>query len=194
MERIVIHSDLNNFYASVERKLHPELSGVPLAVGGNKEERKGIIGGVGGFKAPEGAIFYGEGDEVHVGSLTFRVMETPGHTAGGVTLICVTLNDPNDWLDHSNLYDYAFGLYESRSFEGVSLQIPGISSQELFQIESEDFCLPLTEEDYDRVKRVIIAPRFVYPPYDDGKQVGSVLYTLDGRTLAQKELVLRRGE
>lgn len=112
----------------------------------------------------------------------------------GVTLICVTLNDPNDWLDHSNLYDYAFGLYESRSFEGVSLQIPGISSQELFQIESEDFCLPLTEEDYDRVKRVIIAPRFVYPPYDDGKQVGSVLYTLDGRTLAQKELVLRRGE
>ena len=53
-----------------------------------KEERKGIIGGVGGFKAPEGAIFYGEGDEVHVGSLTFRVMETPGHTAGGVTLIC----------------------------------------------------------------------------------------------------------
>ena len=43
MERIVIHSDLNNFYASVERKLHPELSGVPLAVGGNKEERKGIV-------------------------------------------------------------------------------------------------------------------------------------------------------
>ena len=33
MERIVIHSDLNNFYASVERKLHPELLGVPVAVG-----------------------------------------------------------------------------------------------------------------------------------------------------------------
>lgn len=43
MERIVIHSDLNNFYASVERKLRPELKGVPLAVGGNKEERKGIV-------------------------------------------------------------------------------------------------------------------------------------------------------
>lgn len=43
MERIVIHSDLNNFYASVERKLRPELAGVPLAVGGNKEERKGIV-------------------------------------------------------------------------------------------------------------------------------------------------------
>lgn len=40
------------------------------------------------FKAPEGAIFYGEGDEVKVGALTFRVIETPGHTPGGVTLIC----------------------------------------------------------------------------------------------------------
>lgn len=36
----------------------------------------------------EGTIFYKEGDEVKVGNLTFRVMETPGHTPGGVTLIC----------------------------------------------------------------------------------------------------------
>ena len=43
MERIVIHSDLNNFYASVEKKLRPELAGLPVAVGGNKEERKGIV-------------------------------------------------------------------------------------------------------------------------------------------------------
>lgn len=43
MERIIIHSDLNNFYASVERKLHPELKGVPVAVCGNREERRGIV-------------------------------------------------------------------------------------------------------------------------------------------------------
>lgn len=43
MERIIIHSDLNNFYASVEKKLHPELVGKPIAVCGNKEERKGIV-------------------------------------------------------------------------------------------------------------------------------------------------------
>ena len=40
------------------------------------------------FVPPKGTIFYKEGDEVKVGSLTFRVMETPGHTPGGVTLIC----------------------------------------------------------------------------------------------------------
>lgn len=43
MERIIIHSDLNNFYASVERKLNPALCGKPVAVCGNKEERRGIV-------------------------------------------------------------------------------------------------------------------------------------------------------
>lgn len=43
MERIVLHSDLNNFYASVERVLDPSLKGVPVAVCGNEEERRGIV-------------------------------------------------------------------------------------------------------------------------------------------------------
>ncbi len=38
-----MHSDLNNFYASVERILNPVLKGVPLAVCGNEEERHGIV-------------------------------------------------------------------------------------------------------------------------------------------------------
>ena len=43
MERIVLHSDLNNFYASVERALDPRLVGKPVAVCGNEEERRGIV-------------------------------------------------------------------------------------------------------------------------------------------------------
>ena len=43
MERIVIHSDLNNFYASVEKKLNPALAGKPVAVCGSKELRHGIV-------------------------------------------------------------------------------------------------------------------------------------------------------
>jgi len=38
-----LHSDLNNFYASVERMLNPELAGKPVAVCGNEEERRGIV-------------------------------------------------------------------------------------------------------------------------------------------------------
>ncbi len=43
MERIIIHSDLNNFYASVERKLNPSLAGKPVAVCGDRQSRHGIV-------------------------------------------------------------------------------------------------------------------------------------------------------
>ena len=43
MERVILHSDLNNFYASVELRDHPELRGRPLAVCGDPEARHGIV-------------------------------------------------------------------------------------------------------------------------------------------------------
>ena len=43
VERTILHSDLNNFYASVELRDHPELRGRPLAVCGDPEARHGIV-------------------------------------------------------------------------------------------------------------------------------------------------------
>jgi len=43
MERVVLHSDLNNCYASIECMLHPELRGKYLAVCGSTAERHGIV-------------------------------------------------------------------------------------------------------------------------------------------------------
>ena len=43
MERTILHSDLNAFFASVECLLNPELRGKPMAVGGSVEDRHGII-------------------------------------------------------------------------------------------------------------------------------------------------------
>ena len=43
MDRVILHCDLNNFYASVEQKAHPEYDGMPLAVCGNPEVRHGIV-------------------------------------------------------------------------------------------------------------------------------------------------------
>lgn len=37
MEKVVLHSDANCFYASVEMLYHPEYVGKPLAVGGDAD-------------------------------------------------------------------------------------------------------------------------------------------------------------
>jgi len=43
MERSILHCDMNNFYASVERIYHPELCGKPIAVCGDESKRCGIV-------------------------------------------------------------------------------------------------------------------------------------------------------
>lgn len=43
MDRKILHVDINNCYASIECLYHPELSGKPVAVAGDTEERHGII-------------------------------------------------------------------------------------------------------------------------------------------------------
>ena len=41
--RVILHIDMNSFYASVEQKYDPTLKGKPVAVAGNPKERRGII-------------------------------------------------------------------------------------------------------------------------------------------------------
>ena len=43
MDRIILHSDLNNFYASAEASRDPSLKGLPIAVAGDEEARHGIV-------------------------------------------------------------------------------------------------------------------------------------------------------
>ena len=43
MDRVILHCDLNSFYASVELLDHPELRDRPVAVCGDPNSRHGII-------------------------------------------------------------------------------------------------------------------------------------------------------
>ena len=42
-DRVILHSDMNSFYASVEMMLNPSLRGKAVAVCGATEDRHGIV-------------------------------------------------------------------------------------------------------------------------------------------------------
>ncbi|AOV07789.1 DNA polymerase IV [Sporosarcina ureilytica] len=41
--RVILHVDMNSFFASVEQAYDPSLKGIPLAVAGNPQQRRGIL-------------------------------------------------------------------------------------------------------------------------------------------------------
>ena len=43
MDRVILHSDINNCFASIELLYRPELKGIPVAVCGDADERRGIV-------------------------------------------------------------------------------------------------------------------------------------------------------
>lgn len=43
MKRIILHCDMNNYFASVEEKSNPDLKKVPFAVCGDPEMRHSIV-------------------------------------------------------------------------------------------------------------------------------------------------------
>ena len=43
MNKVILHCDLNCFFASVEMLYNPELRNVPMAIGGDQKQRHGII-------------------------------------------------------------------------------------------------------------------------------------------------------
>lgn len=69
---------VNDLLAETDAALFVHKADVGVSVGGDYYR----------FVPPENTRYYAEGDTVCVGSLSFTVLETPGHTPGSVTLLC----------------------------------------------------------------------------------------------------------
>ncbi len=97
---------------------------------------------------------------------------------GGVTLICVTLNDRDDWNDHMHLYDSGFAQVSP-----VTLEVPEIS-QKLAGSTKDSIPLrieqPVTvgtvNQDISEIRYQILLAPFAYAPVRDGEELGRLEY------------------
>lgn len=100
----------------------------------------------------------------------------------GLKLICVTLNDPNDWSDHAALYDWGFGnySYDVAVPEGEFMRIPIISGAAGdVGVQPRGAAAFLVGRDQTLTLGVNL-PRFVYAPVREGAAAGSVDVYVDG--------------
>lgn len=111
----------------------------------------------------------------------------------GVRLVAVTLNAPNDWDDHSKLYDYGFAKLHTFTPDTATLRfelpVAGGTSDKISVVPGSADSVSLTEEEIARMVQRVALPRFVYAPVREGEMVGSVSYLLDGKTIVEVPLL-----
>lgn len=107
----------------------------------------------------------------------------------GATLICVTLNDPDDWLDHTRMYDYGFSLMSRQELpiENDTFEIGaagGVSDTILCKTDKVKLTLP--EGKAENVTCEIFVRPFVYCPAAENVQVGRAEYYYNGEKIAEE--------
>ncbi|MBR4555765.1 MAG: D-alanyl-D-alanine carboxypeptidase [Ruminococcus sp.] len=113
----------------------------------------------------------------------------------GVTLICVTLNDRDDWRDHSVLYDYCFSQLESVQLtpKREEYVIPSaVRGDEPVRAVGESAQVLLPAGAAARLRRVTLIAPFTYGT-SAGEQVGRTDFYLDGRLYRSLPVIASSG-
>ena len=113
-------------------------------------------------------------------------------TRDGRRLICVTINDGNDWADHETLLNEGFSRYSVRTLvrEGDVLGQIQVLSGEMDTVElvaAEDFSFSLAAD--EKVTVVIPGIGFAYAPVAQGQEAGFAYLCLGDETVGKVKLV-----
>lgn len=114
----------------------------------------------------------------------------------GQLLLCVTLNDPDDWKDHATLFDYGFETYPRclLASAGKTVGMVKTSGSLVPAVPvrtAEEVWYPLTES--EQVRAELKLPDGIQTPVADDVSVGALVFTLDGATIGETSLVCAAG-
>lgn len=102
----------------------------------------------------------------------------------GISLICVTLNDKNDWQDHINMYDYGYSVLqplELSTDEIFAVPVAGGTANTIPVRAEEQILIGDDGKTANRISSSIILPPFVYSDIKTGDKIGEIKYYYDGR-------------
>ncbi len=110
----------------------------------------------------------------------------------GQTLVCVTLNDRDDWNDHEDLFDYGFECYPSRVLctQGEmfgAVPVTGSLLPSLPVVAAEAVSYPLREE--ESLELTVEIAHGLQAPVTEGMAVGWAVWSLNGEAVAETELI-----
>ena len=104
----------------------------------------------------------------------------------GRRVICVSINDPNDWQDHCALLDRAFASYQPRTLAKPGQILAEVSGADAGRLSAlAELTVPLLPEETVRMEFV---PRF-RPIFDSNREDGLVRVWLSDRLLAELPVV-----
>lgn len=106
---------------------------------------------------------------------------------GGITLVAVTLNAPDDWSDHKELLDYGFSVCKSSliscDLSQIALPVSGGKK------DSIALRLAYQAEGLEGSECVLLIKPFEYAPLSEGETVGKAVFFYGGRVVAEIPVV-----
>ena len=113
----------------------------------------------------------------------------------GVTLLAVTINAPSDWNDHAAMLNAGFAALTSVTLAspgGIAAEVPAVGGVAgSVTVANTALCRVTLPADHSQITAAVELPRFVYAPVGAGEAVGRVVWRMDGRTVAEVELLAR---
>lgn len=155
---------------------HQNTDGVRLLVNHNKMLRQyeGCIGVKTGYTQKSGRCLVSAAEK------------------GGVTMIAVTINSPDDWNDHTKLLDYGFANYQSILLcpDDYQFCLPLVGGKEnyvILGVEQEvSVTLPIG---IGVIEQTIQCPRYAFAPTLAGDTCGRMLFYCDTNQDGIKEII-----
>ncbi len=110
----------------------------------------------------------------------------------GRRLICVTINDGNDWADHAKLLEDGFSRYTVRTVVRAgdilgSISVLGGRQQEVTLVAAEDFRFSLAQEEQPHI--VLGGTSFAYAPVVQGQEAGYAYVCIGQEVIGKVPLV-----